>query len=181
MGHYTSIRFRALLNEAGKQILINLLGTHMHDRPWEGVAENARADGMAYSEALTAYAQLARSSFIPFGALSDDDWAGYFREIGNAGLELKRVLDGQSQWNVCCSLKNYDDEVDHFCKLLAHMIRSTCAVRIVNDDGLNECRLVRPIVHRTERERDDGAGAANAMALRAMLKAELADESDPFS
>lgn len=115
MGMYTGIRFKAKLNEHGKGIVQKLLDTGS----WEGLHE---------------FSKIGRSPFIPFGVLScmPDSWDKSREDADRTPLSERRV------WTVCCSLKNYENEIEYFLeKVLPGLIAETTIVEYLYEEWKN--------------------------------------------
>lgn len=93
MGMYTGLRGKITLkdNNLTKAILEK-------DFDWEAIRNSY------YNETISAWANVGRCNFIPFGAVCymPDSWGDWFQTTD--GLTL----------TFCCSLKNYENEIQTF-------------------------------------------------------------------
>ena len=111
MGDYTGLRFDAKLNNLGMQIIGKLLYGGNPD-PGRNCDWQYIADLWNQHEWLVEWATKDRSNFIPFGAMSymPDDW-------------IQEAMLADNVWHVCCSLKNYNGEIEQFLMtVLPHLI-----------------------------------------------------------
>lgn len=93
MGMYTGLRGKIKLKDNGlSQRIIE------KDFDWQAVRDSY------YCETISAWANVGRNRFIPFGAVCymPDSWGDWFQTVD--GLTL----------TFCCSLKNYENEIQTF-------------------------------------------------------------------
>ena len=115
MGMYTGIRFKGYIKPEFRENfeLIAL------DGDWKESSD----------EIFKKYGEYSRASFIPCGALSymPDEWETDPRnyEYSQATDGFKRSYNNETgYWTFQCSLKNYDDTIEEFFKLLPYFIKS---------------------------------------------------------
>jgi hypothetical protein len=113
MGMYTGLRFKATL----RPFVADTLAKFYNDRDcpdfWGAVS--------GVIPISNNWMNTHRRDFIPFGAISylPDDWDEESRSAGLRGTE----------WHVCCSLKNYEGEIELFLReVLPHLISDMCRV-----------------------------------------------------
>ncbi len=110
VGMYTGFRADVVVRPEYRAAIQTL-----HDDPlrWEAVASHV-GDGLVKPPGVAAWARVGRASFIPFGAVCymPDDWG-----------EQRSEFDPESgRWQFCCSLKNYEDEIATFTRVLLSRI-----------------------------------------------------------
>ena len=109
MGMYTGLRFEATLKPIVADSIRLLYRERGSDGFWEGLS---RIIPVSNSWLMT-----DRRNFIPFGALSGmpSDWD-----------EIPTGINGLT-WSVCCSLKNYEEEIGLFLRdVLPYLISEPC-------------------------------------------------------
>lgn len=125
MGMYTGIRFKGYVKEEFRSKFESIA---MHGE-WEDSEDTKFKDfGDTYS----------RASFIPCGSLSymPDEWekdyidengnkqfafANYYIQVATDGFE-REYNENTGYWAFQCSLKNYEDEIEAFFKLIPYFI-----------------------------------------------------------
>lgn len=71
-----------------------------------------------YEEFAQKWATVWRCDFIPWGSIRYLDWVHEAKLVGNV-------------WNVCCSLKNYEGEIEEFlANVLPHFLQEPCICEI---------------------------------------------------
>ncbi len=110
MGMYTGLRFKGIVKEEFRKDFkeIALFGE------WE----------KARNEKLSSFSKVSRASFIPRGSLCymPDEWEDK-EEKGTEGFE-NTYNQVTGYWAFQCSLKNYDDTIEEFFKLVPYFIES---------------------------------------------------------
>ncbi len=113
MGMYTGLRFKAKL----KPFVADTLSKFYNDEDcqdfWGAVS--------GIIPISSDWLNTSRKNFIPFGAIAylPDDWDEESSAAGLRGVE----------WHVCCSLKNYEGEIELFIrKVLPYLIEDMCRV-----------------------------------------------------
>lgn len=109
MGMYTGLRFRAEL----KPLVADAMRlVSESDDFWEALSRIIPISDRWLS--------VGRRSFIPFGSVNSmpDDWS-----------LIEQSYPVENTWTVCCSLKNYEGEIECFlCEVLPYFISELCRV-----------------------------------------------------
>jgi hypothetical protein len=141
MGDYTGLRFEVPLNPLGISLIHRLEHWNNHRgmtinteagriSPWANVAQE-----FSNLPWVREWADVGRCNFIPYGALSymAEDWV----KEANLKETLGPHTDGAwgreravgYRWKVCCSLKNYEGEIEHFLRrVMPHLIAEKVTV-----------------------------------------------------
>ncbi len=109
MGMYTGLRFEARLKPIVADAMRLVEGG---DDFWESLSRIIPISND--------WLNTARKNFIPFGSVNymPDDWT-----------LLGPVYPTENTWNVCCSLKNYEGEIERFLReVLPYLISESCRV-----------------------------------------------------
>jgi hypothetical protein len=111
MGMYTGLRFEAKLKPIVADSIKLLYREGNSDGFWINLSQIIPISDR--------WLMKSRKDFIPFGAISymPSDWD-----------ETPTGIDGQT-WKVCCSLKNYEEEIELFLRdVLPYLISEFCRV-----------------------------------------------------
>ena len=114
MGMYTGLRFKAKLKPLVADSFTMLYGIREGSSFWDNLSRIIPISDKWLS--------VGRKDFIPFGALSymPSDWD-----------ETPTGIDGNT-WKVCCSLKNYEGEIEVFLsEVLPHLISEPCRTEVL--------------------------------------------------
>lgn len=117
MGMYTGVRFQAKLKPIVAGAIKLCYDSKVLDQFWDTLSKIIPIDDD--------WLKTGRKHFIPFGALSymPDHWD-----------KSPTGLSGED-WNVCCSLKNYEGEIDTFLsKVLPYLISEPCEVEYLYEE-----------------------------------------------
>ena len=117
MGMYTGVRFQAKLKPIVAGAMKLCYDSKVLDQFWDTLSKIIPIDDN--------WLKAGRRDFIPFGALSymPDHWD-----------KSPTGLSGEG-WNVCCSLKNYEGEIDTFLsKVLPYLISEPCEVEYLYEE-----------------------------------------------
>ena len=117
MGMYTGVRFQAKLKPIVAGAMKLCYDSKVLDQFWDTLSKIIPIDDD--------WLKTGRRDFIPFGALSymPDHWD-----------KSPTGLSGED-WNVCCSLKNYEGEIDTFLsKVLPYLISEPCEVEYLYEE-----------------------------------------------
>lgn len=118
MGMYTGLRFKADLSEKGLEAATSVIETH----GWYVAAE--------ILPAIKSWLQVGRRDMIPFGAVCymPADWEN-----------LLGIEDGV--WSVCCSLKNYESEIQTFLiDVLPYLVSGPVEVEYLYEESSEPSR-----------------------------------------
>lgn len=118
MGMYTGLRFKADLSEKGLEVATSVIET----RGWYLAAE--------ILPAIKSWLRVGRRDFIPFGSVCymPSDWENSCS-----------VEDGI--WDVCCSLKNYESEIQTFLiDVLPYMVSGPVEVEYLYEESSEPTR-----------------------------------------
>lgn len=135
MGMYTGLRFEAKLTPLAAKA-ITLLNTTHYDtegvEPWDEVAA-------LYPEFdLKEWCKVERKNLFPFGRVlyMPDNWEE----------ESKSIIKGL-WWEVNCSLKNYEEEIEEFLSsVLPQLISEECEVETCyEEDNYSNFLIILPI------------------------------------
>lgn len=118
MGMYTGVRFKGYVKEEYRD-------------NFEDIALNGNWDESDIAEFKEFGNEFGRASFIPCGSLAymPDEWESYngkFEKYSNDWWRSATATDGFERtynkntgyWTFQCSLKNYEDEIEHWFELL---------------------------------------------------------------
>ena len=117
MGLYTGLRFKAKLKPLVADSFTMLYGIREGSSFWDNLSRIIPISDKWLS--------VGRKDFIPFGALSymPSDWD-----------ETPTGIDGNT-WKVCCSLKNYEGEIEVFLsEVLPHLISEPCRTEVLYEE-----------------------------------------------
>ena len=120
MGMYTGVRAKLVIKDEFVP-MIQLMMEESLD--WHEIQEK-----MDVPEEIKQYADCSRSSFIPRGALAymPDEWEQEPYDEYHSGVPtdgFDRKFDPETKvWSFQCSLKNYDDTIEEFFKLVVPLI-----------------------------------------------------------
>ena len=117
MGMYTGLRFKAKLKPLVADSFTMLYGIREGSSFWDNLSRIIPISDKWLS--------VGRKDFIPFGALSymPSDWD-----------ETPTGIDGNT-WKVCCSLKNYEGEIEVFLsEVLPHLISEPCRTEVLYEE-----------------------------------------------
>jgi hypothetical protein len=140
MGDYTKLKFDAVLNEEGLEVIQFLLELRNNEgseswSEWEKAAEK-----WPEKEYLQIWNEVGRKNFIPFGWSAYHDW------------EQPTLVE--NVWSVCCSIKNYNQEIQTFIsKVLPSLIKESCMCLVETEycyeyGGGPDNILIKPITRR---------------------------------
>lgn len=118
MGMYTGIYFSAKLKPLAAVAIKNAL---RESDMSEDIFDFWRAVSAIFP-IQNDWMTVGRRDFIPFGALSymPDEWSE---------IKAGEGICNDNIWNVCCSLKNYNGEIEHFLDgVLPFLIEEVCEV-----------------------------------------------------
>lgn len=124
MGMYTGVKFVAELSTFGEQVVALVENPGEARSGWELASEVYHMPRHAF---LREWAAVRRCEFIPHGVLAymPDGWA----EVAE-----RKGLHGRT-WYVCCSLKNYEGEVETFLRtVLPKLIAVPCVVDVLYEE-----------------------------------------------
>jgi hypothetical protein len=114
MGMYTGIRFKGYVKPKYRKV-------------FENIAMNGSWNE-SEDKVFKKYGQIGRSGFIPCGCLSymPDEWESEpFDEYGDGtptdGFE-RTWNEETGYWTFQCSLKNYEDEIEEWFKIIPYFI-----------------------------------------------------------
>ncbi len=119
MGMYTGLRFKATLKPFVAEIMSKLYDDKDYSDFWGTIARIIPISNDWLNK--------DRRNFIPFGAIAylPDDWDA---ESCTAGLK-------ETEWHVCCSLKNYSGEIELFLRdVLPTLISEICQVEYLYEE-----------------------------------------------
>lgn len=117
MGMYTGLRFRAELKPIVADAMRLLYNESGSDSLWTNLSRIIPISDR--------WLMTGRRDFIPFGALScmPSDWD-----------ETPTGIDGET-WKVCCSLKNYEGEIECFLsEVLPYLISEPCRTEVLYEE-----------------------------------------------
>lgn len=117
MGMYTGIRFKGIIKEEYTEVIETMMGEGLN---WEELYVR-----YPQYEFLNEFGKISRSHFIPYGSLAymPETWESgeYPNEIPTDGFDTK--FDNNARvWSFQCSLKNYEDEIGLFFKIVLPVI-----------------------------------------------------------
>lgn len=93
-----------------------------------------------YFPGVGIWKHFARNTFIPFGALSS--MPDHFSEKGRAYSDYD---PDTGRWVFCCSLKNYEDEIETFVDLvLAHIVESVSYCESLYEEDETPIKYLEP-------------------------------------
>lgn len=120
MGMYTGLRFKIELNDFGKQV-VNRVNNRIKDNCWDFSDSNIETP-----EVFNVWKSISRCNFIPYGNVCymPSDWSNLNK------------FDGHN-WEVCCSLKNYENEIEFFWNNIIPLI---CDKVVYAEMLYEECR-----------------------------------------
>ena len=117
MGMYTGLRFKAKLKPLVADSFTMLYGIREGSSFWDNLSRIIPISDKWLS--------VGRKDFIPFGALSymPSDWD-----------ETPTGIDGNT-WKVCCSLKNYEGEIEVFLsEVLPYLVSEPCRTEVLYEE-----------------------------------------------
>ena len=121
MGMYTGLRFKVTLNDEGLSVVKSLNSAPAWTgRRWFHVLKEHN-----HLPWLRRWAFVGRADCVPFGIVlyMPDDWEDNACD-----------LDGRV-WNVCCSLKNYEGEIQQFLEdVLPYMVSEPCEAEVLYEE-----------------------------------------------
>lgn len=126
MGMYTGLRFEAKLKPFVADAIDLVLSEENSYSMWNALAGVIPIDRK--------WLNVGRKDFIPFGSMSymPDDWYHH-----------NDIYRHDQKWFVCCSLKNYEGEIEDFLKLvLPFLIDEPCDAEILYEEW-TESRIKR--------------------------------------
>lgn len=129
MGMYTGLRFHVKLNELGVKVLEKLIENSDEDSSYN------RWDLGELQVPLEIYnfKNFSRCNFIPFGEVyyMPDDW------------EWKNNYNKEeSTWEVCCSLKNYNNEIEYFWdQVIPYIVSNVYYAEMLYEEFENPIKL----------------------------------------
>lgn len=132
MGMYTGVRFQAKLKPIVAGAMKLCYDSKVLGQFWDTLSKIIPIDDD--------WLKAGRRDLIPFGAIyMPDNW-----DKSPAGLSGE-------DWNVCCSLKNYEDEVDTFLsKVLPYLISEPCEIEYLYEEWDEpEKKLIVPEEYKT--------------------------------
>ena len=118
MGMYTGLRFKADLSEKGLEVAASVIET----RGWYVAAK--------ILPAIKSWLQVGRRDMIPYGAVCymPDGWKNSWD-----------IEDGV--WSVCCSLKNYESEIQTFLiDVLPYLVSGPVEVEYLYEESSEPSR-----------------------------------------
>lgn len=121
MGMYTGIRFKGYVKPEFRE-------------EFESIAVNGEWEN-SNDEVFKKFGEIGRSHFIPCGSLSymPDEWEKYddtLKEYSDEWFKSRKDTDGFNRtwnketgyWTFQCSLKNYEDEIEEWFKIVPYFI-----------------------------------------------------------
>ena len=118
MGMYTGLRFEAKLKPFVADAIELVLSEQNLYSLWDPLAGIISIDQK--------WLDVGRKDFIPFGSMSymPDDW-----------VHRNDIYRFSQKWFVCCSLKNYEGEIESFLDLvLPFLIDEPCDVEVLYEE-----------------------------------------------
>lgn len=116
---YTGLRFEAKLKPfVADAMSLIISDDNRYSEFWSSLAGIISIDPN--------WLKVGRRDFIPYGGLSymPDDW-NWSNDIGYA----------TQKWSVCCSLKNYEGEIETFLELvMPFLIEDYCEVEVLYEE-----------------------------------------------
>jgi len=128
MGMYTGLRFEAKLSPLGCEVIDSF---YENMQGWVGVTCSSP---MYMSKICDWIEGFHRFRFIPGGALCymPSDW----EFISEPGVGV---------WKVCCSLKNYNKEIEGFLEnMLPPLLSETCKVEVKYEESKSRMYNIEP-------------------------------------
>ena len=109
MGDYTMIAFQAIIKPQYRKYVSTFM-----EGDWHNLADGER--GLSVNRDFQEFIQDDRADFIPKG------YSAYFsesdNEVSTAEQARPKYEVETGKWDVYCSLKNYDDTIEKFLKIL---------------------------------------------------------------